>query len=174
MVASGSVGSHGPPPTRDGWLATGDLGFVRDGALMIVDREKDILIVRGVNYPTADVEAAVEQDARIARAVACSVRRPEREEDELVVFGVRTGSPTDDDVVRRAVRASVMRALGLGIRAGGPGRAAADRQGVARRPALALPRRGVRPAAVSGDRGLEVSLMPTWRAWHASKGEGLR
>ncbi|MET0674319.1 MAG: AMP-binding protein, partial [Bradyrhizobium sp.] len=55
--------------TRDGrrWLRTGDLGFMRDGALVVAGRLKDLLIVRGQNiYPT-DVEQAVEAEVTLVR-----------------------------------------------------------------------------------------------------------
>ena len=55
---------------RDGvrWLRTGDIGFIRDGALVVTGRLKDLLIVRGQNvYPT-DVEQAVEADVELVRS----------------------------------------------------------------------------------------------------------
>ena len=55
---------------RDGvrWLRTGDVGFIRDGALVVTGRLKDLLIVRGQNvYPT-DVEQAVEADVELVRS----------------------------------------------------------------------------------------------------------
>jgi amino acid adenylation domain-containing protein/non-ribosomal peptide synthase protein (TIGR01720 family) len=54
---------------RDGvrWLRTGDLGFVRDGTLIVTGRLKDILIVRGQNiYPT-DIEQMIEADIASVR-----------------------------------------------------------------------------------------------------------
>ncbi|MCA1389298.1 amino acid adenylation domain-containing protein [Bradyrhizobium sp. IC3123] len=55
---------------RDGarWLRTGDIGFLRDGALVVAGRLKDLLIVRGQNvYPT-DVEQAVEAEVESVRS----------------------------------------------------------------------------------------------------------
>ncbi|MFD6156309.1 fatty acyl-AMP ligase [Nocardia sp. NPDC060256] len=43
----------------DGWLRTGDLGYLRAGELFVTGRCKDMITVRGVNYYAQDVEAAV-------------------------------------------------------------------------------------------------------------------
>jgi HIP---CoA ligase len=44
----------------DGWLHTGDVGFLGDdGYLRIVDRKKDILIVGGFNVSAAEVESVI-------------------------------------------------------------------------------------------------------------------
>ncbi|MBR0738639.1 amino acid adenylation domain-containing protein [Bradyrhizobium liaoningense] len=50
------------------WLRTGDVGFIRDGVLVVAGRLKDLLIVRGQNvYPT-DVEQAVEAEVESVRS----------------------------------------------------------------------------------------------------------
>ncbi|MFJ4658996.1 AMP-binding protein [Nocardia sp. NPDC088792] len=43
----------------DGWLRTGDLGYVRGAELFVTGRCKDMITVRGVNHYAQDVEAAV-------------------------------------------------------------------------------------------------------------------
>jgi acyl-CoA synthetase (AMP-forming)/AMP-acid ligase II len=40
----------------DGWLDTGDLGYLREGELYITGREKDIIIIRGKSYVPTDFE----------------------------------------------------------------------------------------------------------------------
>jgi amino acid adenylation domain-containing protein/non-ribosomal peptide synthase protein (TIGR01720 family) len=50
---SGSVGGT--------YLRTGDLGFVREGALYVTGRLKDLVIIRGRNLYPQDIEAAVER-----------------------------------------------------------------------------------------------------------------
>lgn len=42
----------------DGWLHTGDLGYLSQGELFVTGRTKDVLIVRGTNYYAHDVEYA--------------------------------------------------------------------------------------------------------------------
>ena len=45
---------------REGWLDTGDLGFLHHGELFLTGRAKDLVILRGRNYSPAEIEHAVE------------------------------------------------------------------------------------------------------------------
>ncbi|SMQ64027.1 fatty-acyl-CoA synthase [Altererythrobacter xiamenensis] len=45
----------------DGWLDTGDMGYLGDGYLFIVGRAKDMIIINGKNHWPQDIEWAVEQ-----------------------------------------------------------------------------------------------------------------
>lgn len=45
--------------SRDGWLKTGDIGFLSHDALYITGRAKDIIIIRGENYYPNDLETIV-------------------------------------------------------------------------------------------------------------------
>ena len=52
----------------EGWLHTGDVGFVgADGYLRIIDRKKDIVIVGGFNVSSAEVEAMVRRHPDVAQ-----------------------------------------------------------------------------------------------------------
>lgn len=44
---------------RNGWLDTGDLGFMHDGELFISGRAKDLIIIRGRNYAPQEIEELV-------------------------------------------------------------------------------------------------------------------
>lgn len=46
---------------RDGWLDTGDLGFLDDGSVIVTGRAKDLIILNGRNVWPHDVEWSVEQ-----------------------------------------------------------------------------------------------------------------
>ena len=45
----------------DGWLDTGDMGYLAEGYLFIVGRAKDMIIINGKNHWPQDIEWAVEQ-----------------------------------------------------------------------------------------------------------------
>ncbi len=75
--------------TGDGWLNTGDLGFCNEaGELVITGRYKDIIFAHGQNYYPHDIEAVALQlpELELGKVVACGVRRPQHDADELVIF----------------------------------------------------------------------------------------
>lgn len=83
-VMDGYYGAEPAPGTSgDGWLATGDLGFVRGGRLYVTGRIKQMLIVRGQNYYPEDVEATVRGVAGVHKGRS------------VAVLGEATGTATD-------------------------------------------------------------------------------
>jgi acyl-CoA synthetase (AMP-forming)/AMP-acid ligase II len=69
----------------DGWLMTGDLGYLADGELYLVGRKKDLIIRAGRNYQPQDLEDAAVQVGPVRRAVAFAVPGEERERVVLAV-----------------------------------------------------------------------------------------
>jgi thioester reductase-like protein len=55
-------------PYDDGYLRTGDMGFIHDGELFVCGRIKDMIILRGQNYYPQDIEAVVERASGLIRA----------------------------------------------------------------------------------------------------------
>ncbi|GAC13700.1 non-ribosomal peptide synthetase [Aliiglaciecola lipolytica] len=83
--------------TEDGWFNTGDLGILVDGKLTITGREKDVIIVNGVNYSGPEIESIVEDIEQISRsfAAACAVADPHQGGKEcLAIFFVCDGNLT--------------------------------------------------------------------------------
>lgn len=88
-VTAGYLTVDGPLPTKDanGWLATGDLGYLVDGQVVICGRIKDVIIMGGRNiYPT-DIEraAASVPGVRAGNAVAVRIDAGTRRERFAVV-----------------------------------------------------------------------------------------
>jgi len=54
-------------PYEDGYLRTGDLGFIHDGELYVCGRIKDMIILRGQNYYPQDIENVVEKSSGLIR-----------------------------------------------------------------------------------------------------------
>jgi long-chain acyl-CoA synthetase len=79
---------------RDGWLYTGDLGYLdADGYLYVVDRKKDLIIRGGFNVFPRDVEEALLEHPAVAAAGV--VGRPDEAHGEEVVAFVEL-TPGDD------------------------------------------------------------------------------
>ncbi|HKC59074.1 MAG TPA: fatty acyl-AMP ligase [Myxococcales bacterium] len=97
---------------RDGWLDTGDLGFVDAGELVVSGRAKDVLILRGANHAPQEFEDAL--DGLLGARPGCAVAvglvpdGADGEELALLVEVEREGALTED-----AVRARVVERTGI-------------------------------------------------------------
>ena len=106
-----------PEATRaalvDGWLDTGDLGFVADGELVVCGRAKDIIILRGANHPPQEFEEALEglKGVRAGCAVALGAIPPASEGEELVLLVELTAEAPADLADR--VRTRVLERTGI-------------------------------------------------------------
>jgi long-chain acyl-CoA synthetase len=83
---------------RDGWLHTGDVGYVDEtGYLFIVDRKKDLIIRGGFNVYPRDVEDALLEHQAVQ--VAAVVGRPDTiSGEEVVAFvSLRPGTAMSED-----------------------------------------------------------------------------
>ncbi|BBX69272.1 AMP-binding protein [Mycolicibacterium psychrotolerans] len=109
--------SPGTPP--DGWLRTGDLGFLSEGELFIVGRIKDLLIVRGRNHYPDDIEATT-QEISGGRAAAIAVV-DQSSEKLVVIVEVKKRGQSDDEMseklrtVRREVTSAISNTHGVGV-----------------------------------------------------------
>ncbi|MCT2594728.1 AMP-binding protein [Streptomyces sp. N2-109] len=102
--------------TPDGWLRTGDLGFVRDGLLTVTGRADDTIRLGGATYHGHEIEAAVEQLGCVEPTftVAGPVGAPGGEE-LAVFFHPRSGDTAPEDAAE-AVRAHIRRCFGAEVR----------------------------------------------------------
>ncbi|HEY4288978.1 MAG TPA: amino acid adenylation domain-containing protein, partial [Puia sp.] len=103
--------------TADGWLRTGDIGFVADGRLVITGREKNILIINGQNYYPHDIERVVLQlpGMEPGKVVACGLREPGESSDQLLLFILFKKPAAAFREVSAAVRQIVAEKTGLAV-----------------------------------------------------------
>lgn len=77
---------------RDGWLDTGDLGFVDGGELFITGRAKDVVIIRGANHSPQTFEDCLVgvKGVRTGCAIALGFVPPGQDDEVLLVLAERT------------------------------------------------------------------------------------
>jgi fatty-acyl-CoA synthase len=104
--------------TPDGWLDTGDLGYMIDGRLVVTGRRKDLVILNGLNIWPQDVEWAVEalEDVRGSDVACFSVIEPDDSERMIVVLQCRLHDVVARENLRKRVTATVRRTCGADCR----------------------------------------------------------
>ena len=101
------------------WLRTGDLGFVCDGELFIVGRDKDLLVVYGRNHYPDDIEATIQEITR-GRAAAIAVSDGHTEKLVAIVELKKRGNSPEEvldklGTVKREVTSAISRSHGLRV-----------------------------------------------------------
>ncbi len=97
---------------HEGWLRTGDLGYLVDGELVVCGRIKDVIILGGRNVYPQDVERAVADvtGVRAGNVIAFGTEG-KRGRESLVVVAESKGDELDR--VRAAVKSAVYDAVGM-------------------------------------------------------------
>ncbi len=100
---------------QNGWLNTGDMGYMSDGYLYVVGRAKDMIIINGKNHWPQDIEWAVEQLPGFKQGdiAAFSVTTPGGEESPAVLVHCRTIDEDERRKLRDAIREKVRSITGM-------------------------------------------------------------
>lgn len=102
----------------DGWLRTGDLGFVLDGELYITGRAKEMVIKSGRNLYPYDIERVVGEvpGVRLGGVAAFGRANDSTGTDDLIVVAETNRTETTErEALTKAIRGEVLAVLGVGI-----------------------------------------------------------
>jgi fatty-acyl-CoA synthase len=97
--------------TGDGWLDTGDMGYLADGELVITGRSKDLIIFNGRNIWPQDLEWAIEKldGVKPGEVAAFDVAADDGQEGVVVVAECRLADPASRRALRHAIKACVQK-----------------------------------------------------------------
>jgi acyl-CoA synthetase (AMP-forming)/AMP-acid ligase II len=98
-------------PFKDGWLHSGDLGFLLEEELFISGRAKDVIILRGQNHAPHDLEQAVDVVDGIRTGCAVAVGDVSPDGERLLLFVEHRGAPREG--MAEDCRKAVLAATGL-------------------------------------------------------------
>lgn len=86
---------------KQGWLHTGDIGYLdEDGYLFITDRKKDLIIKGGENISPREIEEALYLHPAVAEAAVVGIPDPVYGEEICAVLQLRSGLEISEEEVR--------------------------------------------------------------------------
>lgn len=99
----------------DGWLDTGDMGYMARGYLFIVGRAKDMIIINGKNHWPQDIEWAVEQLPGFHQGdiAAFALETDNGEEVPAVLVHCRVSDPEERRKLHDEIREKVRSITGM-------------------------------------------------------------
>lgn len=99
----------------NGWLDTGDMGYLSDGYVYIVGRAKDMIIINGKNHWPQDIEWAVEQlpGFKAGDIAAFAITTPGGEETPAVLVQCRSSDDSERQRLREEIRERVRSVTGM-------------------------------------------------------------
>jgi fatty-acyl-CoA synthase len=103
--------------TPDGWLNTGDMGYLVDGELVITGRSKDLIICNGRNIWPQDLEWAVESRCGVSPGHVAAFSVDDDDDDReriVVVLETRARDAETLREFRREVGSVIMAMAGVG------------------------------------------------------------
>ena len=89
---------------RDGWLHTGDLGYLSNGELFVCGRVKDVIIVNGRKHHAQDLEWSIDDLAGIRRGRVAAFGTALLGCSERAVIVVEPSGTVPADVLTDAIR----------------------------------------------------------------------
>jgi long-chain acyl-CoA synthetase len=90
---------------KDGWLLTGDLGYMdEEGYFYIVDRKKDMIIAGGFNIYPREIEEVLYEHPAVQEVVAAGIPDPYRGETVKVYVVLKEGTHVSEEELNEYAR----------------------------------------------------------------------
>lgn len=90
---------------KDGWLLTGDLGYMDErGYFYVVDRKKDMIIAGGYNIYPREIEEVLYEHEAVQEVVAAGVPHPYRGETVKAYIVLKDGANVTEEELNQFVR----------------------------------------------------------------------
>ena len=86
---------------KNGWFFTGDLGYIdKDGYIFIVDRKKDLILVKGMNVYPREIEELIYKIPGVEAAAVIGI--PETDGDETIIAYLKKSD--DANITEKSVK----------------------------------------------------------------------
>ena len=74
--------------SNDGWLRTGDTGFMRNERLVVIGRKKEVIFINGQNIYPYDIERNAEgvADIQLGKIAVCGIYNNKKQSERIVTF----------------------------------------------------------------------------------------
>jgi long-subunit acyl-CoA synthetase (AMP-forming) len=89
--------------SEDGWVRSGDVGYLRDGKWYVVDRTKDLIKVRGWQVSPVEIEAVLLEHTSIADAAVIGVAAHDGTGEVPVAFVVKTEDSLQEQSIKEFI-----------------------------------------------------------------------
>ncbi|WP_427047222.1 SDR family NAD(P)-dependent oxidoreductase [Halomonas casei] len=99
--------------THDGWFDTGDNGFIANGCLYLTGREKEVLIVNGINYFCFDLEEKVQSVTGIMPTYVAALSWRDVDQEAVAICYVPVEGTTSTRAIDDRIRDILVRETGL-------------------------------------------------------------
>ena len=102
---------------NDGWLDTGDIGFVSNEELFITGRYKEIIFVNGQNYYPHDIESVLHSigEFELGKVAVTGVSSIQSDLEEVLVFVLYKGDIEEFSVISAKIKSIVNEQFGFAV-----------------------------------------------------------
>ena len=106
------LGDHPSPFSADGWIATGDLGALRDGEIYVIGRKDDVIVIAGRNLAPEPIEAEAEKNPVVRPGLCAAVG--DADGSYAVVAEARITNTAKLAEAERSIRTALAGNFGIG------------------------------------------------------------